>query len=125
MRMKNVLKRFERCADRTTDMVTEMGKAMFEKDEAKKKELLHTLATEKMPNFLKFFEERAAKSGSGFLAASGLTWADLYLVCALEYLGEKHDATLENYKNLKALDQKVHSHPKIAEWISKRPKSDF
>lgn len=106
-------------------MLHEMMKAHFEKDENKAKEIHHKLATETLPQFLKFFDERAGKSGSGFLAASGLTWADLYLMCILDMMGEKREATLENFKNLKALDQKVRSHPKIAEWLGKRPKTDF
>lgn len=101
-----------------------MGKAHFEKDEAKKQELMQKLTTETVPNILKFFDERAGKSGSGFLVASGLTWADLYLICALEHLGEKREATLEHFKNLKSIDQKVRAHPKIAEWLGKRPKTE-
>ena len=102
-----------------------MGKAYYEKDEAKKNELMQKLATETMPRFLKFFDERAGKTGSGFLAASGLTWADLYLICVFDNLGDKREATLEHFKNLKALDQKVRTHPKIAEWLGKRPKTEF
>lgn len=102
-----------------------MSKSYFEKDEAKKTELMQTLATETIPRFLKFFDERVGKTGSGHLAASGLTWADLYLISVLDNLGDKREAALEHFKNLKALDQKVRTHPKIAEWLGKRPKTEF
>lgn len=102
-----------------------MAKAFFEKDENRKKELQTKFSTETLPAALKLFDERIGKVGSGFLASSGLTWADLYLFCVLEWLGDKREAVLENFKNVKAHEQKIKSIPNIAAWLAKRPKTDM
>jgi glutathione S-transferase len=83
------------------------------------------LFNETLPNNLRLFEERIKKSGSGFLAASGLTWADLHMINVLEWLGDKKETALENFRLVRALDNKVRSIPNIAAWIAKRPKSQF
>ncbi len=98
---------------------------MFEKDEHKKKELQERLNNEVIPNNMKLFESKLAKTNSGYLIGKGLTWADLYLVCILEWLGPHKEAVLNNFSHLKAFEHKIRSLPKIAEWISKRPKTDM
>jgi glutathione S-transferase len=97
----------------------------FEKDEYRKKELKEKFETQTLPHHLKLYNEKIASSGSGYLAASGLSWADLHLVNVLEWLGENKEATLANFKHVKELDAKVRANPKVAEWIAKRPKTDI
>jgi glutathione S-transferase len=89
-----------------------------------KKALVEKLFTQTIPASLKAFDEKMGKSGSGFLAASGLSWADLHLMNVLDGLGDKKEAILANFKNVKAFDKKVRSIPNIAAWIAKRPKTD-
>jgi hypothetical protein len=74
---------------------------------------------------LKLINEKIGKSGSGYLASSGLTWADLHLINVLDFFGDQKAAILSNFKHVKELDAKVRANPKIAEWINKRPKSDY
>ena len=62
----------------------------------------------------------------GLLCLLQLTWADLAFVsgCGLiTFLGLI--SQLDNYPKLKALKTKVESLPKIAEWIAKRPVTEF
>ena len=108
-----------------TDLGNEMGNAMFEKNEEQKKVLMEKLANESVPHNLKIFNERLGKTGSGFIAASGLSWADLYLFVILENLGDKKDAILANFKNVKTLDENIRANPSIATWLAKRPKTDY
>jgi hypothetical protein len=44
---------------------------------------------------------------------------------ALERLGDKKEALLESRPKIKAIDDKVRSHSKIAEWLEKRPKTEM
>ena len=93
--------------------------------ENKKKELQDRLTNEVIPNNMKLFESKLAKTNTGYLIGNGLTWADLYLSSILEWLGPNKDAVLNNFPHLKAFEQKIRSLPRIAEWISKRPKTDM
>lgn len=94
---------------------------MHESDEGRKKQMQQKLESETAPHNLKLFDDRLAKSGSGFIASSGMTWADLYLFNLLEFFGEKRVQILEHFPNVKALDQNIRSNPKIAEYLAKRP----
>lgn len=78
-----------------------------------------------MPNTFGFFEKRLSQSKSGFLVDSGLTYGDLYISSLLDYLGEKKDAILANFPHLKKMDEQVRAHPRVAEWLAKRPKTDI
>ena len=115
---------FKSYVEQITDLVNEMVKVKRETDTAKQAELTKTLATEIVPNHLKIIEARLVKSGTGYLF-SQLTWADLYLTVVLEWLGDKKEATLAHFPKLNALDQTVRGLPKIAEWIKKRPVTEF
>jgi hypothetical protein len=103
-------------------------KIHFAKDENIKKDLLEKFFSQTLPETLKLFDERIGKSGSGFFAPSGLTWTDLIWFNTVEWvriLGDKRDAILDTYTNIKANEQKVRSIPNIAAWLAKRPKNDF
>ena len=107
-------------ADQISDFMNEMAKSYYEKDEAKKKELEEKFATETVPNNLKIFEARLAKTGSGF-AASGLSYADLYLSALLEWFADKKEPALAHFPHVKKLDDAVHANAGIAAWLAKRP----
>nr|QVK45606.1 glutathione S transferase [Brachionus paranguensis] len=115
----------EMYADQVLDLLNEMVKIHFEKDETRKAELSKKLFGETIQNTLKAFESKIAKNGSGYLVSSGLTWADIFLADFLGWLGDKKDALISQFPAVKALDEKILNHPKISEWIAKRPKSDI
>jgi len=55
-----------------------------------------------------------------------LTWADLGFLSLCDWLSIiGADSQIDNYPKMKALRQKVSTMPKIAEWLTKRPKSNF
>jgi len=55
-----------------------------------------------------------------------LTWADLGLLSMCDWLSIiGADSQIDNYPKLKALREKVSSLPKIADWLAKRPKTNF
>ena len=114
-----------RYADQLTDLVNEMVKVRHETDEAKKKELEEKVKNEILPTHLKLIETKLAQGSSGFLVDSGLTWIDLYLHVILEWLSDKKEAVLAHFPKIKASEEKVRTHPKIAEWIAKRPVTEM
>ena len=78
------------------------------------------MANEIAPVQLKFFEDRLAKSGSGLVAASGLTWIDIYLYAMVDALPQR-DQVLAAFANIKASREKVEANPGIAAWLKVRP----
>ena len=80
---------------------------------------------ETLPRNLKLFEDKLKKTNTGYLIGSGMTLADLFLVCVLEKIGDAKETILAHYTHVYALEKRVRSHPKIAEWILKRPNNPF
>ena len=108
-------------SDQVSDLFNEMGKAFRETDETRKKQLEAKLNFETIPQQLAIFEARASKTDSGFLAASGLTYADLFLSIVIDGLRENKIKFLAHFPHLKKLREQVTTHPRIATWIAKRP----
>ena len=58
-----------------------------------------------------------------------MTYADLAFFHWIDWIGNTSDfqveVHLENYPKLHALKEKVAGHPKIAEWIQKRPETNM
>ena len=55
-----------------------------------------------------------------------ITWADLTVLNAIGYVTQpsvKYD--LDKVPKLKALFNRIETHPKIAAWIEKRPKNEL
>lgn len=71
-------------ADAVQALNDEMIKVWFEKDEARKAEMLKKLEEEIIPGKLPFFERRASTNESGWLARK-LTWADFFYL-SLEWV---------------------------------------
>nr|AIT99308.1 glutathione S-transferase sigma 7 [Brachionus koreanus] len=80
--------------------------------------------TEVWPRNFQFFEDRLNKNGNGFLVGKRLSWADIYLSQMTDFIQNK-DEFLNKFPLVKALDKKVRSIPKIADWIKRRPDGDF
>ncbi|XP_014228121.1 glutathione S-transferase-like [Trichogramma pretiosum] len=93
-----------------------------EKDEDLKAKYLKNVET-KSVFFLNKFEERAKKNG-GYFVGSKLTWADIHFTCMIELVSTvlKRDLLL-NYPTLTKLYDNVRSHPKLKDYIQKRPKT--
>ena len=105
-------------ADQLLDLFNEMMRAFFEKDETRKQELQARLQNELIPNNLKLFEAKLAKTNTGFLVGSKLTWVDLFLNTVCDWIGE--NPVLSNFPLIKSLTQKINSMPNIAKYISTR-----
>lgn len=93
-----------------------------ETNEKRKKELEEKFKSETLLDNLEIFNEKIAKSGSGFLASSGLSWADLHLMNVLEWLGEPAFAY---FRSIREMYAKVRAQPNAAAWLAQRPKTDM
>ena len=99
---------------------------MFEKDEAKKKEMAQTFVQEKLTPFMKNLAEALKGNGGQWLVGGDITYADISMAQLLDTIDKKHPGVMESkapllYKH----KEKVLALPKIKSWISKRPKADF
>lgn len=63
-------------ADEVADLVTAMGGAMYEKDEARKAVLMEKFTKEQLPTHMKLIDARLG-ANNGHLAGSDVTYADV------------------------------------------------
>ena len=111
--------------EQLNDVLIHYSLYMYEQNEERKKELGEKLLTKILPENIAYFEKLLSKSNTTYFASNELTWADLALINAMDRVGDKKSALLENAPLLKALEERVRSHSKVAEWLEKRPKTDL
>lgn len=114
-----------RYADQIFDVQSALISAFLEKDPTRKQELQQKFFGETLPQNLKLFNDRVSRTGSGYFAASGVSWVDLLMMNTLDYLGDKKTEILAPFKLIQVLDNNVRAMPKIAAWISQRPKTEY
>ncbi|EZA51084.1 Glutathione S-transferase [Ooceraea biroi] len=96
-----------------------------EEDLFKKEEKKVKLLKETIPFYLNKFEQTVAEN-NGYAVGSMTTWADFVFTVALENFENIFGASaLENYPALRALKKRVHEIPAIADWLARRPHSEF
>ena len=112
-------------ANQLHDLYQLVNDAYFERDPVKQKLLQDTLFNTTWPNNLKAFEARLITNGCGVIAGKEISYADIYLSSMLDFLGPKKEEILRAYPSVNGLEARIRALPKIAEWIAKRPKTDF
>ena len=111
--------------DIANDMNRELGKYWFG-PQAKSEELLKKLKEEIVPAKLKLFEKRAASNDSGWQFGGKLTWADFGVYMSTDLLRMTlGDDYLKDYPGLTKLCSSIEALPKIAEWMKKRPVTQY
>ena len=105
------------------DFHSELVKAVFEKDEEKKKELEKKFAEEVIPKYFGKLNEMSIDSG--YLCCGRLTWPDLFLFDILEGIVKHRPEILTNFPGLAKLKTNVESDPNIAKWLAERPQTKF
>lgn len=99
-----------------------------EKDETRKAESKKKYLEEQLPAFLTLLEAllKSNHGGDKFFVGTELTWADLAFTIFVGWTAMVSDGSaLDKFPKLKALKDRVEHLPKIADWIAKRPKTEF
>ncbi|XP_076656882.1 glutathione S-transferase-like [Halictus rubicundus] len=110
--------------DNINDVRTKMAAFWYETNEVVKAEKLK-VAKEQVPYYLERLDAQVKKNG-GYFVGGALTWADISFVGLLEYLNFMMDSDIiENYENLKQLNEKVLKVPAIKSWVEKASKSQW
>jgi len=98
-----------------------------ETDPDKKAQLEKKYNTEQLPVFYSNFEKmlKENKGGDGFFVGDSITWADLmfyhYADMFASVSGHGLKILLKDHPKLLGLAERVGNHPKVAEWVAKRP----
>lgn len=99
------------------------------KEEAKKAELRKAFEEGSMITYMTNLEKFLIqnKGGDGYFIGDSITYADLTFHHYLDLVKPlaKVDVPWDKWPKLKALNERVKSHPRIAEWIAKRPVTDL
>lgn len=115
--------------DMIVDCLDDMAKPLFAIFSAKTEEEKAAIKTkyqdETAPDYMEKLQNilKQNKGGDGWFVGDDITWADVQYMGYMEFLDTtmKLELKLDKFEKLKALKQKTESHPKIQEWISKRP----
>lgn len=89
-------------------------------DHVRKVQQLNRFKTELLPRALNGYEKLLSLSPSKFLVGNTLTWADLALVNAWEWLDDQCKPVLGYYPLVKNHNDFVRSIPKVAEWLKEQ-----
>jgi len=93
--------------------------------EEKQVEIKKTLMEKGLPNCFARLEKLVEKHGE-WLTGPEMTWTDLYVAVGIEQLEKVLDFNpVENYPNLGKMYCAVYAHEKVAEWVKKRPETQF
>jgi len=116
------------------DIWTKLPKMKFAKSQEEREELAKDFLNEFIPKFLSPLEAILAKRGNGWFAGNNVTFADLAIMCALDWLHEPLEMSFKDMNNVaerkKILDdfplvkanyQKTNEVPFVVEWKKKRP----
>lgn len=120
--------RVDMIIDCIEDTVKPMLALFHESDETRKADLKKKFLEEQLPASLGSLEKilKENKGGDGFFVGDGLTWADLCLSVLAGWLALAGGTDeFSKYTKLVALKDRVEKEPKIAEWIAKRPQTEF
>lgn len=111
-------------ADLINDMINAAMPGFYEQDPVKKEEFFTKYFAETIHSFLAHLVKALEENKGGFLVGDVVTFADLILVNSWEWMKAK-DTIFEKYPALKAHYEKVRLIPQIAEWIQKRPVTEY
>jgi len=97
------------------------------KDEVVKAEAKKKYVEEQLPAYLTLLEGLLATNHGGekFFVGDELTWVDLAFINYVDWIVAVCENPLANHPKLAALKERVEKLPRIAEWMGKRPKTDF
>ena len=106
-------------ADWISEYFGEWAKTIFEKDEAKKTELLDKFGKEVIPKYFDILEKKV--SPEGWLYGNKVTWVDFFFYTVIP----QYKNALDKYPGLDKVKKNVESLPNIAKWLKERPETQY
>ncbi|CAL8122955.1 unnamed protein product [Orchesella dallaii] len=110
--------------DACRDFSSSWMRAVLEKDESKRAEIMKEIYESTKERFLSTFNSIIEGSGGKHLVGDSLTWADIYLFHSVTGIPIVND-NLDDFPAIKSLVENVANTPKIKEWLKKRPVTVF
>nr|KAG5699875.1 hypothetical protein BaRGS_034649 [Batillaria attramentaria] len=108
------------------DVMQVLIKGFTEQDETKKAELGKKLVEEELPKFFGFFQKLLRENGTGVFVGKELTLADLYVYDLMFSLKKLRDFdAAAKYPELKTLQEKVESNPRLKAYLDNRKETPF
>ena len=112
--------------DQLADLNSYFRQANYEQPDAEsKKAALEKFAATKLVQYFEAVENLLKKWGTDFAAGSEMTVADFDIAIYGDRFIASLGGNLDKYPLIKAIREKVNASPKIAEWIAKRPETQF
>jgi len=116
-------------ADEMVEAMNDLKKAAFapfyEKDEAKKEELVATFKNETVPKYFKVWE-KVLESNGGKLVGNNFTYADFSIASYIDVINDLNGGKLlEGFPALKSHFDSVFAARGIKDHVAKRPKTQF
>jgi len=113
--------------DCIVDLTNPLEEIFQEPNEARKAELskkYEPKLDKHLENLQKLLE--ANNNGNGFFVGDSVTWADFIWTTLVYWIYfMKYGPIVDKYRKLAAIRARVEAVPGIAEWVRKRPKSEF
>ncbi|XP_053402369.1 glutathione S-transferase 1-like [Mercenaria mercenaria] len=108
-----------------TEMMDEIVKWYFEKDEEKKKERLKNLNEAVYPKYLGLFQNALEQNGGRYFVGTELTAADLAVLDIFDTPMYHTPNFMDSFLNLKAHRERIASLENLANYIKKRNVTDL
>ncbi|KAL5013720.1 hypothetical protein ScPMuIL_007990 [Solemya velum] len=117
----------EMIVDALQDALETVVSWFVEKEESIKAEKKKKVVEETYPTVVSIMESILTKNAAdgGFLVGSSMSLADLALYDGLQYPVDLFDFSLDKYPKTAAQRKMVAETPRIAEWLKKRPKTEY
>ena len=112
------------CVDDFVELVLAIE---FDGSEARKAELRKSVPEVHVPRYLGALEKRAMGNNSmrGWIYGPNVTYADLAVFVAVEFVEEAFPGTIDEFPALAKLCASVRELPNIAKWLQVRPTTPF
>jgi glutathione S-transferase len=109
--------------DFISDLIGEMIKIRFEKDETRKKELEDKFKNEGVPKY--FGKLNELSESTGYLFSGRASWPDFLAYNIISDMEAKKPDFTDNFPGLKKLKGNIEGNPGVAKWLKERPDTPF
>jgi len=113
--------------DRTTELRDKVLKLEFTPDSSAKEQAIRDFEDKALPEIIPSLDKFLARNpyNSGYFVGKTMTLADIHFFSTIENLLPNMPDVLIRHPRLQQLYDRVQSHPRISEYIRKRPPTSF